>query len=41
MTVSGFWLGGRVFVAGGASFIDSGIADQLIDRGAKAASSMT
>jgi nucleoside-diphosphate-sugar epimerase len=35
MTESGFWPGRRVLVTGGASFIGSGIADLLIDRGAK------
>jgi nucleoside-diphosphate-sugar epimerase len=35
MTENGFWPGRRVLVTGGASFIGSGIADQLIDRGAK------
>src|SRR6202171_1904076 len=35
MTEDGFWPGRRVLVTGGASFIGSGIADRLIDRGAK------
>ena len=35
MTENGFWPGRRVLVTGGASFIGSGIADRLIDRGAK------
>ena len=34
MTENGFWPGRRVLVTGGASFIGSGIADLLIDRGA-------